>query len=203
MEKLKKSFLSVNQSVGKYSICNKDIRANDASSLTDDGWKTLTNLAKTWSSVILPTDHQYYEYTQVHELISDIKTTFCKQHGSGHCRLAFGGHPLINKLKKDNEADKSGTEAAAASTSFPSDASVLSARSSTTRTCSTTGNIKQCEQICFVCNEIRPCDSSAYNGCELGVCEFKSVGNQLMDAANAIGDTNTVDLLTENIKIKI
>ena len=40
MEQLEKPFLSVNQSVGKYFICNKDICANDASSLTNDGWKT-------------------------------------------------------------------------------------------------------------------------------------------------------------------
>ena len=37
MEELKKPFLSVNQSAGKCLICNKDIPANDASSLTDDG----------------------------------------------------------------------------------------------------------------------------------------------------------------------
>ena len=42
-----------------------------------------------------------------------------KQHRSENCRLPFG--LLINKLKK-NEADKSGTEAGAASTSLPSDA---------------------------------------------------------------------------------
>ena len=47
MEELKKPFLSVNHSVGKYLIYNKDIRANDTSSLTDDGWKTLTNFVKT------------------------------------------------------------------------------------------------------------------------------------------------------------
>ena len=47
----------MNQSVGKYLICNKDIRANDALSLTDARWKMLT-----WSSVVLPIYHQYYEY---------------------------------------------------------------------------------------------------------------------------------------------
>ena len=145
MEKLKKSFLSVNQSVGKYSICNKDIWVNGASSLTDDGWKTLTNLAKTWSSVILPTDHQYYEYTQVHELIVYIKATFCKQHGSGYYRPAFRRHTIINKLMKDNEADKPGIETAAASTLLPSDASLLRSRSSTTTTRSSAGNTKQFE----------------------------------------------------------
>ena len=40
MEELKKPFLSVNQCMGKCLICNKDISANDVSSLTDDGWKT-------------------------------------------------------------------------------------------------------------------------------------------------------------------
>ena len=73
MEEHKKPFLSVNQGVGKCLICNKDIRANDASSLTDGGWKTLTNLAKTWSSVVLPIDHQYCEYTQVRELTAVSK----------------------------------------------------------------------------------------------------------------------------------
>ena len=62
MEELRRPFLSMNQSVGKYLICNKDIRANDVSSLTDARWKMLTNLAKTWGSVVLPIYHQYYEY---------------------------------------------------------------------------------------------------------------------------------------------
>ena len=66
MEELEKLLLSVNQIVGKCLICNKDMRVNDASSLTDGGWKTLTNLVKTWRSLVLQIDHQYYEYTQVH-----------------------------------------------------------------------------------------------------------------------------------------
>ena len=103
-------------------------------------------------------------------------------------------------MKKDNEVDKSGTEAAAASMSLPSNASLLSPRSSTTRTHSSTGNTKQFKQICFAYNEIRPCDSNAHNESELGVCEFKSAGDRLMDA---IRETNTVDLLTENVKIRM
>ena len=47
MEELKEPFLSVNQSVRKCLTCNEDIRVNDASSLADDGWKTLTKLVKT------------------------------------------------------------------------------------------------------------------------------------------------------------
>ena len=57
------------------SICKskrgKDIRANDASSLTDNKWKTLTNLVTTWSRVVLPINHQYYKYTQ--EQVGDRK----------------------------------------------------------------------------------------------------------------------------------
>ena len=139
--------------MGKYLICNKDIRANDASSWTDDGWKTLMNLAKTWSSVILPIYHQYYEYTYVHELIGVRKTTFCKQSRSGKCCSAFARHSLINKLKKDNEADKPGTEGAAASMLLPSDASLLSGRSSPTTTHSSNRNKKQFEKICFIYNK--------------------------------------------------
>ena len=114
MEELKKPFLSVNQIVGKCFTCNKVICANDSSSLTDDKWKTFTNLIKTWSSVVLSFDDQYYEYKQVHEPIGDIKETFCKQYPCGNCRLPFARRKLINKLKIDNEADKSGTEAQAA-----------------------------------------------------------------------------------------
>ena len=87
-----------------------------------------------------------------------------KQHRSENCRLPFG--LLINKLKK-NKADKSGTEAAAASTSLPSDAFLLGLRSSTIRTNSSTENTKQFEQICFPSNEIRPYNSSPYNKGEL------------------------------------
>ena len=57
--------------------------------LTDGGWKTLTNLAETWNSVVLAIDHQYCEYTQVHELIVDRKTAFCKKHRSRNCCLAY------------------------------------------------------------------------------------------------------------------
>ena len=161
MEKLKKLFLSLNESVEKCLICNIDVRANDT--LTVDGWKTLANLANTWSSVVLSIDHQYYEYMQVYELIGVRKAALCKQCRSRKYRPAFGRHSLINKLKKDNEADKPGTEAAVASTSFPLDAPFLSGKSSTTRNHSSTGNTKQFEQICFICNKIRPCDCSAYN----------------------------------------
>ena len=64
--------------------------------------------------MVLSFDDQYYEYKQVHEPIGDIKETFCKQYRSGNCRLPFARRKLINKLKIDNEADKSGTEALAA-----------------------------------------------------------------------------------------
>ena len=74
---------------GKILIYNKDIRGNDAS-LTNGEWKTLTNFVKTWNSVVVPINHQYYEYTQVHELISDRKTAFWKQNRRGNSRSAFG-----------------------------------------------------------------------------------------------------------------
>ena len=103
MEKIKKPFMYVNQSVGKCLICNKDIRVNDASSLTYDGWKMLAKLAKTWSSVVLPIDHQYYKHTQVHELISDRKKAFCKQHCSKNYKETFGRHSKINELIADRK----------------------------------------------------------------------------------------------------
>ena len=148
------------------------------------------DLAKSWSSVVLPIDHHYYEYMQVHQQIGDRKIVFGKWHRSGNCCPAFGRQSIINKFKKDNEADKRGTEAAAASTLIPLDSSLWNARSSTTRTCSSTGNTKQFERICFVCNEIPSCNSNAYNEGGLGLGEFKSAGDRLMDAANAIGETN-------------
>ena len=133
LEELKKLFLSVKQSKGKCFNCNKDIRANDTSSLTDGGWKTFTKLAKTSSSLVLPIDHQYMS---IHRsmLIGDRKTTFFKQYHSRNCFPVFARHSIINKLKKGNAPDKPAVEAAAASTSLPSDASLLSSKSSTTRT---------------------------------------------------------------------
>ena len=99
-----------------------------------------------------------------------------KQPSVSNIAAAFGKHSLIIKLKKDNEADKPGTELAAASISPPSDESLLNPRSSTTRTCSSTGNTKLFEQICFVFNEIRLCDSNGYKKGGWGVCEFNSPG---------------------------
>ena len=88
MEELKKPVLSVNQSVGTCLIINKDIRVNDALSLTDDGFKKLRNLAKTLSNVVLPIDLQYYGYMQAHKrigarkrrLVSDITARIVVQH---------------------------------------------------------------------------------------------------------------------------
>ena len=142
--------------------------------------------------MVLLIDHKYHKYTQVHELIGDRKAALCKQYHSGNCCPAFGRHSLINKLKKDNEADKHGMEAAAASTSLPLDASLVSLRSSTTRTHSSTGNTKQFEQICLFCGEICPCNSSPYNKGGCGVCKFKSAGDWLMNAVNAIDKTNDI-----------
>lgn len=67
---------------------------------------------------------------------------------------------------------------------------MLSQRFSITRTCLSTRNTKQFEQVCFVFNEIRPCDSNAYNKRRLGVCEFKSAADWLIDTANSIGEIN-------------
>ena len=66
----------------------------------------------------LPIDHQYY----------DRKIIFCKQYRSGNCLP--GIWETINKLKKDNKADKPGAEAVAASTSISSGASLFNPRSS-------------------------------------------------------------------------
>ena len=74
---------------------------------------------KTWNSVVLPINHQHCEYTQVHELIGDRKTTFCKQQLRGNIGPAFGRHSLINKLKRVNGTYKRGMETAAALTSLP------------------------------------------------------------------------------------
>ena len=91
--------------------------------------------------MVLPIDHQYYEYRQVHELIGDKKNNpaFCKQYCSANCRPAFGRHSLINKLKKDNEAYKPWAGAAGALKLLPSDACLLSLRSSTTSALLRTG----------------------------------------------------------------
>ena len=192
MEELKKSFPSLNESVRKCLIGNKVIHVNDASSFTDDRWKTLSSLIKTWSSVVVLIDHQYYGYIQVHEPIGYRKTTFFKQHCSGNCRPAFGRHFLIHKLK-DNEADKRGAEGARISTN--------ARRSRSTCNSFRHWEHKTVSTNFFVCSEIRRCDSSVYNEGELGVTEYKGPRGRLMDVANAIAATNTVDLLTESVKI--
>ena len=194
MEELKKSFQSRNESVRKCLIGNKVIHVNNASSFTDDRWKMLSSLIKTWSSVVVLIDHHYYGYIQVHEPVGYRKTTFFKQHCSGNCRPAFGRHFLIHKLK-DNEADKRGTEGARISTN--------TRRSSTTCNSFRHWKHKTVSTNFFVCSEIRRCDSSVYNKGELGVTEFKGPRGPLMDVVNAIAETNTVDLLTESVKIRM
>ena len=87
----------------------------------------------------------------------------------------------INKLKKNNEANKLVAEAAAAS--------MLSPRSSTTRNCSS--------------NEIRPYHWNIYNVCGSGVYEFKSAGDQLMDAVNANGEINDLYVAKQRLIIHI
>ena len=144
-----------------------------------------------------------YEYTQVHELIGDRKTTFCKPYRSKKFHATFGSHSFINKLKNGNAADKPDVEAIAASKSLPSNASLLSSRYSTTRTHSSTGNIKEFGQVCFSCNEIRPCNSNAYNEGELGVCEFKSPGDRLRDAAKGIDRANDLYIVKQGFIIHI
>lgn len=87
----------------------------------------------------------------------------------------------INILKKNNEANKLVAEAAAAS--------MLSPRFSTTRTCSS--------------NEIRRCHWNIYNVGGSGVYEFKSAGDQLMDAVNANGEINDLYVAKQCLIIHI
>ena len=76
-------------------------------------------------------------------------------------------------------------------------------RSSTSKIHSSTGNTKQFERICLACNKIGPCNFNVFSEGYLGAFELESARDWLMDAANAISETNTVDLLAENRKITI
>ena len=160
---IEKPLLSVNQTVIKCLICNKNICANHASGLGDNGWKTLKKLAKTWDSVVLSIDYQHYKYTQFYKLIGDRKRAFCKQNHSRNCHPAFGRQSVMNKLKKDNDADQHSIEATGASTLLPWDASLMSSISSTSRNHSSTGNTKQFEKNCFAYNKIRLCDFNHFS----------------------------------------
>ena len=80
-------------------------------------------------------------------------------------------------------------------------------------------NTKQFEQICFVYNEIRLCDSNVHNKGKWVVCEFKSAGDDLYVVKqyliihiSGVGhirqksdtiDLAKVNLLTENVKIRM
>ena len=105
---------------------------------------------------------------------------------------------IINKLKKGNEADNLGVEAAATSTSLPSDAS-----EQPEQLVKALGTQNISNKVCFVCIEIRPHDSNAYNKGGWGVCEYKSAGDRLMDAANAISETNDLYVAKQRLIIHI
>ena len=50
---------------------------------------------------------------------------------------------------------------------------------------------------------MRPCNSYAYKEGGWGVCEFKSEGDRLMNAANAIGETNDLYVAKQRLIIHI
>ena len=171
MEKLKKPFLFVNQSEGKCLICNKDKSANDK------GWKTLTNLAKTWSSVVLPIDHQYYE---VHELIGDKKRPSVSNIARRVVVRLLGDTLLINKLKKERIMKL---------ISLARKLQPYRRRFHRMQLCWARDPVQLEQpvqalvmQICFVCNEIRSYDSNTNNKGGYGAFECKSVGDRLKDA---------------------
>ena len=58
----------------------------------------------------------------------------------------------------------------------------------TLSTRSRTGNTIQFHKICFVCNEIRTCDSNLYNERELAVSEFGSTADRLMKFPHQIDE---------------
>lgn len=79
------------------------------------------DLAKTQLRGVLPTYYQYTKDTQIYQPIGGRKTVFGKQTDRGLER-----QPWITKLKKGNEADEPDVYAASASTSVPSNSSLLS-----------------------------------------------------------------------------
>ena len=54
------------------------------------------------------------------------------------------------------------------------------------RTRSSTGITTQFAKICFICNEVRPCEGNKYREGGLGVCEFVTAAQNLEKAANLI-----------------
>ena len=150
-------------------------------SLTDDWWKTLTNLVKIWSNAALPIDHQNYEYTQAHELVVNKKTTFCKQYRSGNCCPDFRGHSLINNWRR--AISWSAWQRSCSRIDIASIECIFVEREIQSEPIEALGT-----QNSF--NEIRPCYPNAYNKGGCGVCKLKSAGDWLMDAANFTAKTN-------------
>ena len=66
---------------------------------------------------------------------------------------------------------------------------------------SVTGNTIQFEHICFVCNVVRPCDDNPYSEGVLGVCEFSSAANRLIEAVDYIDEVSDLNSAKERLLI--
>ena len=203
-EELQNPFISADEKGEKCLICNQKLIKKNSSSFTENGWATFTELAEKWSKISLPRNHVCYEFTQVHRRICG-KKCFGSRHRTGNCRPLFGNKQNREKLEKEfssqettgtttttttTTANTTTTTVIATTTPVSNDISKPVETSVLTR--SSTGNTKQFQKVCFVCDKVRPCDSNVYNEGGLGVCEFSTAESRLLEAANIIDESHNL-----------
>ena len=166
-------------------ICGEEL-GNDSSVVSSDekAWTNLKGHAKAWKDVPLEPGEDFYGFTLVHEKVDGVQEPFGKRHRSFKCKGNFAKASLREKIQQakaltehsidepENLDNEDETEC------------------STRRTRSTTGNTVQFARICFICNDVRPCDDNKYREGGLGVCEFVTAAEKLENAAKVINENH-------------
>ena len=170
-------------------ICGEGL-GNDASTISREGWPKIQSLAKEWSLLPIKPGNEYYQYTLVYSKIAGKGEPFGQRHRKNKCRANFGKKSLLEKLQKIYITDSEG----ATCSSFLNDSFEIRGGAdpphppliTSPRTRSTTGNTTQFAQICFICNEIRSCDVNKFREGGLGVCEFESAAERLLQLISQV-----------------
>ena len=153
MAKLSRSFLMLEKE-DTCLLCKSCFqRGETVNHFTQKGWPGLIKNALKWKDIALPSDHEFFLFTTVHDSLDGVEKAFGKAHEK--CRITLSTKSSQYR-KRFNDLHQDEKKAPVVKQIIDEDEKPKVSRSTRLSNPVPKG-------ICFICNEERECDQQPYN----------------------------------------
>ena len=166
-------------------LCEKSLAKNnkDAQRITGEScWKTLISKAEQWSKINILLSDKYYCFENVFSKVCNVSEPFGRRHNT--CRIDFSGklERYLSSCSVVSYDEDHGMLEVDNSDNIPgiTDSSINISATRFTR--SSSEHIKSFTKLCFVCQEVRPCEENRYNQGGIGRCEQSSSASRIKES---------------------